>query len=370
MSAPQVLEPYVFPRTGHTLRNRLVLAAMTNKQSHADGTLSDDEFAWLLARASFGIVTTCAAHVAKDGQGWDGELGVFDDAHVPGLTRLASALREAGALSLVQIFHGGVRAPSKLTGRQPWSASRFELDAPNFEVPRAATEDDIERTIDAFAQAARRSAEAGFEGVEIHGAHGYLITQFLGTITNTRTDRWGGRLANRARFVRAIVAAVQDVTPPDFLVGVRLSPEVPDQGVVLDEALQTARWLAEDGVDFLHVSNWDSFQPPKAHPESDRMLTSWFREAVGPAVPVIATGGVWTPTQADDVLAHGADMVGLARAAIGNARWPELAATEGWEPARPPYTPEHLSDEVLSGTLVDYMRGWPGFVTDGRAARD
>ncbi len=369
MSRPAVLEPYTFPRTGHVVRNRLVLAAMTNKQSHEDGTLSDDEYDWLLARAGFGIVTTCAAHVAQDGQGWDGELGAFGAEHIPGLTRLAAGLREAGALSLVQIFHGGVRAPSRLTGQQPWSASTFELDAPNFEVPRAATEDDIQRTIRAFADAARRSAEAGFDGVEIHGAHGYLITQFLGTVTNTRSDAWGGALEDRARFVREIVAALRAATPERFLVGVRLSPEVPDQGVALDEALQTAQWLRDDGVDFLHVSNWDSFQPPKAHPGSDKMLTTWFREAVGPDVPVIATGGVWTPTQADTVLEHGADLVGLARAAIGNAGWPALAEDPSWEPARPPYTPEHLRGETLSETLLEYMRGWPGFVTNGRAAQ-
>jgi 2,4-dienoyl-CoA reductase-like NADH-dependent reductase (Old Yellow Enzyme family) len=342
---------------------------MTNKQSHADGTLGDDELAWLRARGGFGIVTTCAAHVAKDGQGWDGELGVFDDAHVPGLTRLAAALRAEGALSLVQIFHGGVRAPSRLTGARPWSASRFELDAPNFEVPRAATGEDIERTIAAFAAAARRCAEAGFDGVEIHGAHGYLITQFLGTVTNARDDEWGGPLKNRARFVRRIVAAVRAATPDDFLVGVRLSPEVAEQGVTLDDALQVARWLVADGVDFLHVSNWDSFRPPAAHPDSAKPLTTWFREAVGPDVPVIATGSVWTPAQADAVLDHGADLVGLARAAIGNAKWPERAATPGWEPARPPYTPDHLRAQALGETLIDYMRLWPGFVTDG-APRD
>lgn len=368
MTTPRVLAPFTFPRTGHTVRNRTVLAAMTNKQSHADGSLSDDELRWLAARAmgGFGVVTTCAAHVSPDGQGWDGELGVFDDVLVPGLVRLADALRAAGALSLVQIFHGGVRAPSRLTGQQPWSASSFEMDEKGFEVPRAATVADIERTIGAFADAARRCADAGFDGVEIHGAHGYLVSQFLGTVTNTRDDEWGGPLENRARFVRRIVAAVRDATPERFLVGVRFSPEIEQQGIVLDDALTVARRLVDDGVDFLHVSNWDSFRPPAAYPDSEKPLTTWTREAVGPDVPLIATGGVWTPAQADEVMAHGADLVGLARAAIGNAAWPRDAATSGWEPARPPYTPDHLHDAALSEKMVDYMRLWPGFVTDGR----
>lgn len=368
MTTPKILAPYTFPHTGTTIRNRTVLAAMTNKQSGDDGVLSDDELEWLAARArgGFGIVTTCAAHVSQDGQGWDGELGVFDDGLLPGLTRLADALRSEGSVSLVQIFHGGVRAPSRLTGQQPFSASAFELDAKDFEVPRAATVEDIERTIAAFGAAARRCAEAGFDGVEIHGAHGYLITQFLGTISNTRSDEWGGSLENRARFVRRIVAATRATTPDGFLIGVRISPEVADQGVGLDDSLQVAKWLAEDGVDFVHVSNWDSFKPPAQHPESDKMLTTWFREALGPGVPLIATGGVWTPAEADQIFDHGADMVGLARAGIGNASWANDAARTGWEPARPPYTPEHLRDAAISEKMVDYMRLWPGFVTDGK----
>ncbi|MCB9920196.1 MAG: NADH:flavin oxidoreductase [Planctomycetes bacterium] len=360
----RALDSFEFPRTGHVVRNRLVLAAMTNKQSHADGSLSDEELAWLRARTSFGIVTTCAAHVAKDGQGWDGELGVFDDALIPGLQRIATTLRDAGALSLAQIFHGGVRAPSRLTGSQPWSASAFELDVKDFEKPRAATHGDIARTIDAFAAAARRCADAGFDGVEIHGAHGYLITQFLGTITNTRTDAWGGSLENRARFVREIVAAVRSATPEHFLVGVRLSPEVAEQGVTLEDALQVTRWLVDDGVDFVHASNWDSFRAPAAHPESDKPLTTWFREAIANGTTLIATGGVWTTAQAELVLDHGADLVGIARAAIGNAQWPVHAAEPGWEPQRPPYSPEHLRRQVLSEPFVDYMRRLPGFVTD------
>ncbi|MDG1500011.1 MAG: NADH:flavin oxidoreductase [Planctomycetota bacterium] len=368
MTTPKILAPYTFPRTGLSIRNRTVLAAMTNKQSGHDGVLSDDELEWLAARArgGFGIVTTCAAHVSLDGQGWDGEMGVFDDGLVPGLTRLADALRAEGSVSLVQIFHGGVRAPSRLTGQQPFSASVFKLEAKDFEVPREATVEDIEHTIAAFGQAARRCAEAGFDGIEIHGAHGYLITQFLGTISNTRTDQWGGSLENRARFVRRIYAATRAATPDGFLIGVRISPEVADQGVGLDDSLQVAKWLAEDGVDFLHVSNWDSFKPPAQHPESGKMLTTWFREALGPDVPLIATGGVWTPAEADQVFDHGADMVGLARAGIGNASWASDAARIDWEPARPPYTPQHLRNAAISEKMVDYMRLWPGFVTDGK----
>src|SRR5271170_4652388 len=139
-----LLEPMTFANGVH-VENRLWLAPMTNSQSADDGALSDDELRWLemRARGGFGVVETCASHVALDGQGWKGELGIYDDRLLPGLERLAAVLAITGALGIVQIFHGGVRAPSSLTGSQPWSASAFTDPAPGFEVPRAATEEDI-----------------------------------------------------------------------------------------------------------------------------------------------------------------------------------------------------------------------------------
>jgi 2,4-dienoyl-CoA reductase-like NADH-dependent reductase (Old Yellow Enzyme family) len=177
-----ILDPFTF-RGGARAKNRAAVAAMTNKQSHADGTLSDDELAWLTLRAAgqFGIVTTCAAHVAKDGQGWPGELGFWSDSLVPGLTRLARALKGEGAVALAQIFHGGLRADPAVTGERPWSASESPA-------ARVATEDDIRRVIGQFADAAARARTAGMDGVELHGAHGYLLTQFLSTTENKRED--------------------------------------------------------------------------------------------------------------------------------------------------------------------------------------
>ena len=366
-----VFEPWTFSRSQRVCPNRLVVAAMTNKQSHADGSLSDDELRWLAhrARGGFGMVTTCAAHVRADGQGWDGEMGVFDDSHLPGLTRLATAISEHGALGIVQIFHGGVRAPSRLTGQQPWSASAFELEQANFEVPRPATEDDILETIESFAAAAARCEAAGFAGVELHGAHGYLLCQFLGRISNTRSDRWGGPLLeNRARLILETLRAVRARCSERFIVGVRISPEVGNIGVDFDESLTVARWLAEEGADFVHVSLWDSWQPARKYPDDPRPLTATFREAIPSHCPLIIAGGIWTPAQAEEIMAQGADFVAMARAAIGNPDWPQQARVAGYEPARPPYTPQALKEAALSTAFVDYTRRWAGFVTDGRPA--
>src|SRR6187455_1912118 len=150
-----LFEPLVF-RTGLSARNRIVLAPLTNMQSHADGSLGDDELRWLSSRADggFGVVMTCAAHVARDGQGWPGELGIFDDTLLPGLTTLASALRERGTVPMVQIFHGGLRADPAVTGTAPWSASAADG-------VHEATPDDLARVVEQFAAAAARAKRAG-----------------------------------------------------------------------------------------------------------------------------------------------------------------------------------------------------------------
>lgn len=353
-----LFSPLTF-RTGLAARNRVVLAPMTNKQSHPDGSLGDDELRWLESRADggFGVVMTCAAHVAKDGQGWPGELGIFDDRLLPGLTTLAGALRRRGAVSMVQIFHGGLRADPAVSGVTPWSASAADG-------VREATEDDLIRVIAQFAAAARRAQAAGFDGVELHGAHGYLFTQFLSTEQNRRTDAWGGPLANRARLLREALRAVRAQVGPAFTVGVRLSPENfgNAKGLDLDESLQAARWLAEDGADFIHLSLWKALEPTQKCPAEHALPL--FRAALPADIAIIAAGAIWTRAEADAVLALGADGVALGRSAIVNRDWPLRARADGWEPRRPPVSLADLRNEGLSEPFAAYMRTWKGFVQE------
>ncbi|EYF05662.1 oxidoreductase [Chondromyces apiculatus] len=361
MTTSDLFTPLAF-RNGIRAKNRLAVAAMTNSQSHADGSLSDDELHWLDVRAQgdFGMVATCAAHIARDGQGWPGELGIFDDALLPGLTRLATTLRERGALSIVQIFHGGLRSPSSLIGEKPWSASEHTEPEPT----RAAEPADIARAIQQFADAAMRAHRAGFDGVELHGAHGYLLSQFLSATLNRRTDAWGGDLAGRARLIREATRAVRAAVPASFLVGVRLSPENfgNAQGLDLDESLTTAGWLCEDGIDFLHISLWDVHRNTAKRP--DEHPIPLFRRACPADIPLLVAGKVWTPAEAQAVLDQGADMVALGRAAITNPDWPLRAREPGWAPRRPPLTPEELVARGVSPTFVGYLRHWKNFVSD------
>lgn len=356
-------EPLRFPN-GATAKNRLWLAPLTNKQSNADGTLSNDEHEFLRLRAEggFGVIETCASHVGKDGQGWPGELGIFDDAHVEGLSRLAKTIAGTGALGIVQLFHGGVRADTSVSEGAPWSASAFVEDKPGFVVPRAATEDDLERVLGQFTAAAKRAEKAGFHGVELHGAHGYLLSQFLSKTMNQRSDRWGGALEGRARLIREAMRRARAATSERFLVGVRLSPEDFGQarGLDLDETIQVAKWLVEDGAAFIHLSLWNGAKNTAKYP--DKHALPLFREALGPSVPIVAAGSVWTREDAEALLAKGADAVALGKAAIVNPDWPRCLSDPSFAPKRPPVTIEELRARGLNATFAEYMRNWKGFV--------
>ncbi len=354
-----LFDPLVL-REGVVSRNRIWLAPLTNMQSHADGSLSDDELRFLSMRAEggLGLVETCAAHVSQDGKAWAGELGLHDDAMLPGLARLASKIHQGGALASAQLFHGGLRASEKVSGLPTWSASAYEEGVET--IPRAGTEEDIAGAIEAFARAAERCAAAGFDAIELHGAHGYLLSQFMSTVYNRRTDRWGGSLENRARLIRLVLRAVRD-RAPSLVRAVRLSPEDFGQtkGIDLDEALEVARWLVEDGMEVLHLSLWRASKNTTKRPETH--ATPLFREAVGDRVRIVTAGRILTRADADAQLALGADAVALGRAAIANHDWPKRVL-EDRPLAGEPVTEAHLLTEGLSPTFAGYMRLWKGFV--------
>lgn len=368
MSSAKLFTPFHFPDTDKTMPNRIALAPLTNLQSNTDGTLSDDEFKWLQRRAKegFGLISTCAAYVAEDGKGWDGELGIAHDSHLPGLTRLAEGIHKYNSLALVQIFHGGARSPQECTGTQPWSASAHTMPHPKKPVEvRAATSDDINRAIADFVSAAERAEQAGFDGVELHGAHGYLLHQFLSTATNMRSDEWGGSLENRSRLLRIILQKIKAVTSKNFLLGVRLSPEdkYTFKGIDFDESLQVAQWLAADGAAFIHLSPWDAFKKPDKYAEGDKALITYFREAL-PHTPLMVAGNIWSRTDAEKALELGADIVAIGKAAIAHANWPTLVKDFTVQPAPQPYSVQHLKEQDLSPVFINYMKRWKGFVEE------
>ena len=229
------------------MKNRFMLAPLTNCQSNDDGTMSEEEFHWLTMRAKggFGLTMTCASHVQEIGRGFPGQMGIFSDTHLPGLTRLATEIKSHGSLSIIQLHHAGMRAPEALIGERSICPSDNKD-----ENARGMTLEEVYQLRDDFVQSAIRAEKAGFDGVELHGAHGYILCQFLSSKTNHRTDQYGGNLENRGRLLKEIIQGIRTYCSSGFILGVRLSPE--RFGLQLSEIKEFAQTLmTEENIDFL-----------------------------------------------------------------------------------------------------------------------
>ncbi len=359
-----LLDPMTLTR-GPAWRNRFMLAPLTNCQSHPDGRLSDEEFHWLTLRAKggFGLVMTCAAHVQRIGQGFPGQLGVFSDDHLPGLTRLAAAIRAEGAVSSVQLHHAGLRSPEALIGERPVGPSEdAETGA------RALSTAEVEQLTEDFIAAAVRAETAGFDGVELHGAHGYILCAFQSPLTNRREDRYGGSAEGRARIITDIIEGVRARTRPDFQLGIRLSPE--RFGLVFAEQLALAGQMLTSGeLDYVDTSLWDCFKPPVEEAYAGRPLIDWFAELPRGATRLGAAGKLMRADDARRLIAAGADFAVLGRAAILHHDYPQrYAADRDFAPIALPVTRDYLAREGLSPTFVEYMNNWKGFVAQDEAA--
>ena len=342
-----------------------MLAPLTNTQSFPDGRLSDDEFRWLTYRATggFGLVMTCAAHVQAVGQGFPGQLGVFSDDHLPGLTRLADAIRREGAVSAIQLHHAGIRSPAALIGEAPRGPSEdAETGA------RALTGGEVEGLVEDFIVAAVRAQTAGFDGVELHGAHGYILCAFLSPETNRRNDRWGGTLENRTRILREIIAGVRDRTHENFQLGLRLSPE--RFGLRFAEQRAVAgEMLASGALDYLDMSLWDVFKAPVEAEFADRPLIDWFADLPRGETRLGVAGKLQSGADCRRVLDRGADFAILGRAAVLHHDFPKMVAADPEARIRAlPVTRGELARERLSPAFITYMKQWKGFVAEDETA--
>jgi 2,4-dienoyl-CoA reductase-like NADH-dependent reductase (Old Yellow Enzyme family) len=355
-----VLTPLAFAH-GPAMKNRFALAPLTNWQSHPDGVLSDDEFHWLVKRAEggFGMTMTCAAHVQRQGQGFPGQLGVFGEQHLAGLTRLAKAIKANGSLAVVQLHHAGMRSPKELIGQAPVCPSDNEETG-----ARALSTAEVEQLVEDFVAAAHRAERAGFDGVEIHGAHGYVLAQFLSPEINLREDRYGGSVENRARIVKEIIAGVRARCRADFSLGLRISPE--RFGLKLAEIRQTAGEILADGaIDYLDLSLWDYAKEPTEEAHKGRTLMSYFTELPRGEVRLGCAGKVMTGEDVRACLERGMDFVFLGRAAILHHDYPrKYAADPDFKPIALPVTEAYLRQEGLSPAFVKYMQNWKGFVAE------
>lgn len=346
-------------KSGSSLKNRFMLAPLTNTQSHTDGRLSDDEYHWLTMRAKggFGLTMTCAAHVQAVGQGFPGQLGIFGDEHLEGLTRLAKGIQAEDSLAVVQLHHAGMRSPEDLIGQAPVCPSDHEETG-----AVALSSEAVEALIEDFICAAERAEKAGFDGVEIHGAHGYILAQFLSATINQRQDQFGGSIENRMRPITAIIDGIRARCRPDFLLGLRLSPERFD--VHLPDIIEVAKAILAAGkIDFLDMSLWDSFKEPEDEAYKGRSLLSYFTELKRGDVALGIAGKLRNPEEVNRAMESGIDFVMLGRAAILHHDFPlQMQADSNFTPVRNPVSADHLRAEGLGEAFITYMSGWKGFV--------
>ncbi len=352
---------FQFPN-GVSQKNRIVLAPMTNSQSHQDGTLSTAELHWLDLRAKggFGMLISAASHVQPTAKAWEGQLGCFSDAHIDGFKKLADIGKKQNALTVLQLFHGGVRSPRNLTGVQPTAPSAVTLDFPDFEMPRALEEKEILEIIAHFVSAAKRAHQAGLSGIEVHGANGYLFTQFLNTINNKRTDRWGGSLENRARFLIQTVSEIKKAMPKDFIVGVRLLAEdAPAQkGFDIDETKQVIEWLVKLDVDYIHISASDVAAVSWKYADSKESNIRRLRSVVPPQIALMMCGGVKEPKHAEFALNEGADLVALGKIAISTPDWPLKAVEPDFKPKPFPLSEEEAKAVGIAPPFIAMLKGY------------
>ncbi len=344
---------------GVTMKNRFMLAPLTNQQSYEDGCLSQEELHWLTMRATgqFGIVMTCASHVQEVGKGFSGQLGIFSDQHIPGHKKLAANLKEHGSLAVIQLHHAGMRSPEKLIGQSPVCPSPSEKHG-----ARALTLNEVLSLKNDFIQAAIRAKTCGYDGVEIHGAHGYILTQFLSKKINKRADQYGGNLENRARLLFEIIQGVRASCGPKFLLGVRLSPERfgMDIGEMKSICLQLAK---EDLIDFLDISLWDCYKQPEDEAYQDLSLLAHFTSLDLKKVMLTVAGNIRSGKDVHKILNSKVDFVTIGRSAILHHDFPvKVINNPDFETIKLPVSKSHLQKEGLGPAFIDYMSKWEGFV--------
>ncbi len=357
------------------VKNRIVMPPMTTRTADAEGFVTDDSVAYYMARVAggTGLITVEMASPEKCGRHRRREVGIYDDRFLPGLTRLVADIHRGGAKASIQLGHGGGHTRKDICGETPIAPSAIPhpVYETTFEiiVPEEMSKARIAQTTAAHVAAALRAQQAGFDCVEIHAAHGYLISQFHAPFENHRTDEYGGSLENRARFGLDILRAVKAAAPG---LGVIYRLSVEDYfagGLPFEEGKQIAIWAAQAGADALHVTaghyrSLPSAQivlPPMNMPDAPFLdFAAEVKKLV--RIPVIAVGRLGDPATASAAIATGkADFIALGRTLVADPQW--VAKLAAGEPVR---------RCLACNTCINEMRGGAriGCVVNGAAGRE
>ncbi len=328
-----IKEPLRLPN-GSLLRNRIVKSAMSEALGDECNNTTEGLIR-LFERWSKGgaaLLITGNTPVDRWHLEHSGNIVLDEQSDMACIKRLASAAKSGGALALVQLAHAGRQTPEAVNSH-PLSMSSLRLDLPGYGEPKPATDTDLEKVISQFTRSAILAKEAGFDGVQIHSAHGYLLSSSLSSRINTRDDNWGGVLENRARLTLSVVRAVRSAVGPGFIVATKLnSSDFQKGGFSHEESIEVAKMLQNEGVDFIEISG-GNFETPVAYKHSSQKESTASREAyfleyardikAALHIPIMVTGGFRSRDIMNSALADGAtDLIGVGRPFIVDPEWP------------------------------------------------
>ncbi len=363
------------------LRNRIVMPPMGTNYAGEEGYVTERLKSYYEARArgGAGLIIIENTNIHPAGRTVSNHLEISDDKFIAGLSELVDRIHQHGAKAAIQIGHGGRRASSRVTGVQPVAPSAISGMHPMAypasrratEVPRVLTIEEIADIITVFTKAAERAKKAGFDGVEIHGAHGYLLSQFLSRSSNKRNDIYGGNQKNRARFLCEVIASAREALGNDFPVWCRINGKEfgVEEGTTLEEAQETARLAQEAGAMAIHLTAFGPMRPeflttPTFVPAVLADLAEGLKKAV--TIPVIAVGRI-TPEAGEKMLEEGkADLISIGKGLIADPDLPNKIAAGNLEDIRPCIICINCLDDTYSLDVkgircqVNAAMGWEG----------
>ncbi|MBN2397677.1 MAG: NADH:flavin oxidoreductase, partial [Deltaproteobacteria bacterium] len=313
--------------------NRLVVPAMVMSYCNADGTATERYLAYheAKARGGWGVIITENYAVVPEGRGFPNIPGLWDDSQIQGHAELTRRVHDAGGIIFAQIYHCGRQTTRRVIGSQPVAPS--PIPCPSIgKMPRELTLHEIRAIVEAFGDCALRAQRAGFDGIEVHGAHGYLIAQFMSLHANKRTDGYGGPLTNRLRFPLEVLVDIRSKVGSNFPVIFRISgDELVPGGRAIEETKTIVQTLERAGIDAVHVSvgtygSGYAITPPAA--VAHGWITGYAREVKRVvSIPVITVGRITDPHLAETIVAGGtADLVAMGRASLADPDLPNKAA--------------------------------------------
>lgn len=312
------------------LKNRLIMPPIATYLSTEEGKVTDSLIEYYSERAkggNIGMIITEHSYISQQGKAKDKQLSIASDDDVEGLTRLVKVIHQNGTKAMAQLNHAGATTLESLTGMRKVSASSVPLPVQgsplNEVLPEALTPDGISNLASAFARAAARAKAAGYDGVEIHSAHTYLLNQFYSPLTNKRDDEYGGSLENRLRFHIEVINKVREAVGQDYLIALRLGGcDYMDGGSTIDDAINAAEILQAAGIDMIDLSGGMCSYRREGHDEPGyfKDMSTPIKAAV--SIPVMLTGGIKKISEAEALLSEeAADLIGVGRELLKDANW-------------------------------------------------